>query len=209
MLERPLLKATTEWQPEMFRELEDHFDQINLMTYDFSGPWDGWVSWHNSPLYNGNRTFPNNTRELPAVDNDVNWFLNAGIPGEKLGIGIVFTGYVWKGFVYAPLQEWITAPEVTSNVPHYQIMQEYYREETERWDDEAKAPYLSISGLDPLDYIFISYENERSIQKKFNYIRNKGLGGTIIWELGNGFDRNRPPGQRDPLLQAVKQELWN
>jgi chitinase len=33
------------------------------------------------------------------------------------------------------------------------------------------------------------------------------LGGVMIWELGSGYRASQPSGQRDPLLQAVKQSL--
>jgi chitinase len=205
----PILTAATKWQPGMYAHLSDKFDQINIMTYDYSGAWPDWITWHNSPLYSGGQTFPGINRELPSADGDVNRFLNAGIPREKLGIGMAFTGYLWEGFVLTPLDEWITPPEVTANIPWYEIMQNHYREGAYQWDDIAKVPYLSITGATPLDYTFISYENERSIQEKFNYIREKKLGGTIIWEIGEGFDQTRPQFQRNPLLQAVKQELKN
>lgn len=205
----PLLTAATHWQADMFAGLTDYFDQINLMTYDYSGAWDGWVSWHNSPIYSNGFTFPGETRELPSIHNDVNEFINAGVPPEKLGIGIVFTAYVWKGFVNAPLQDWVTPPEVTENVPYYQIMQEYYSAEFERWDDDAKAAYLSIIDTDSLNNLFVSYDSERSIEEKFNYIREKRLGGSIIWEIGSGYNTDLPPVERNPLLRTVRRKLWN
>lgn len=202
----PILTAATHWQEEMFALLVDKFDQINIMTYDYSGAWDGWVSWHNSPLYNGGYTFPGELRQLPSADGDVKKFLNAGIPPEKLGIGTVFEGYIWEGEVFAPLQDWISQPDVTSNVPYYRIMRNYYSEDAVHWDHEAGAAYLSIIGLDITNNMFISYDNERSVREKFRYVRANNLGGLIIWELGSGYDPNLPNGQKNPLLDAVKNE---
>jgi hypothetical protein len=40
-----------------------------------------------------------------------------------------------------------------------------------------------------------------------SYARNQGLGGVMIWEIGQGYRATQPSGQRDPLLQAVKQAV--
>jgi hypothetical protein len=37
------------------------------------------------------------------------------------------------------------------------------------------------------------------------YVRSKGLGGFIVWDLGAGWRAAEPAGKRDLLLQAVKQ----
>src|SRR6267378_3422021 len=42
----------------MYAALQSQFDQINVMTYDMSGPYGGWVTWFNSPLYDGGYRFP-------------------------------------------------------------------------------------------------------------------------------------------------------
>jgi GH18 family chitinase len=36
------------------------------------------------------------------------------------------------------------------------------------------------------------------------FVRVKGIGGMIIWELSGGYRSDQPGGQRDRLLQAVK-----
>ena len=46
-----LLTAAAAMQPALFAATQDQFDQINLMTYDLSGPWGGWVTWFNAPVY--------------------------------------------------------------------------------------------------------------------------------------------------------------
>lgn len=204
LFDRPLLTTATAWQSEMHADLADYFDQINLMTYDFSGAYEGWVTWHNSNLYNGGHVFESTGRELPSIERDVDEFLDAGVPGEKLGIGIDFYGYVWTG-VSQPRESWDdnNPPEVEDNVPYHEIYADYYDESYEQWDDDASAPYLSIDDEDPPQ--FVSYDNERAIGDKLDYVEEEGLGGSIIWELGGGFLEGEPEGERDPLLQAVKE----
>ncbi len=212
----PLLVAATAWQPDMFSELQHYFDQINLMTYDFSGAWDGWVSWHNSPVYSGGKTFPGTHTPLPSVDRMVTEFKSAGVDPAKIGIGIDFYGYVWQGGsgtdtggVTRPNQRWNTPPSVTDNVPYHQIMDEYYQPEYFRWDDEAQAAYLSIDRPGASEDLFISFEEERAIEKKFRYAYENNLGGVFIWELSGGYQAKKPAGQRDLLLRFVKETFTN
>ncbi|MBO6622517.1 MAG: hypothetical protein JJ892_07260 [Balneola sp.] len=216
VLSKPLISVVTVWHAELFAQIQDKLDQINLMTYDLSGAWPGWVSWHNAAVSSASLAFPSNGKPLPSIDEKVKAFIQAGIPASKLGIGIDFYGYVWKGGsgtttggVTKPFQAWITPPTVTDNVPYYEIMQNYYQSEYYRWDNEAKAAYLSIDKPGSADDIFVSYDDEKSIQAKFDYARQNGLGGTIIWELAGGYEKDKPSGSRDKLLKAVKQAMLN
>lgn len=205
---RPLLTAATIWKPEIFAELHEKFDQINLMTYDYSGAWGGWVSWHNAPVYDGGNVFESTGRALPSAENSVTIFTDAGVPMEKLGIGIDFYGYIWRGFVTAPLQNWVTPPIVSPNIPYYKIMEDHFDEKFYRWDEKAHAAYLSIEGSLPLENKFVSYDDEKSIRSKIEFIRQRGIGGAIIWELSGAHFKNAQQGKKDPLLQAVKSEVW-
>jgi chitinase len=87
-------------------------------------------------------------------------------------------------------------------------VEEYYDEKFYRWDEEAQAAYLSLDGDTLTQNKFISYDDEKSIQSKIRYVREKGIGGTIIWELSGAHFSNEPEGSKDPLLQVVKQEVW-
>lgn len=183
--------------------VQEHFDQINIMTYDMSGAWDGWVVWHNAPVYDGGFRFPGTNRVVPSADGDVDDFLASGIAREKIGIGADFYGYVWSG-VTTPRQTWNSTPSVTDNVPYYQLMNTYGAEPV-LWDSIAHAAYISVftgSGK------FVSLDDERTMAAKAEYVRSKGIGGMIIWELGGGYRASRPAGERDALLQAVKRAFF-
>jgi chitinase len=212
---KPLLTAAVGWEPEIIAQVHQHFDQINIMTYDFSGAWPGWVTWHNSPVYDGGFLFPSTNNAPPSANDRIDRFLAAGVPAGKLGIGIDFYGYVWSGGsgtstdgVTKPRQTWTTAPSVQGNVPYYTIMEEYYQPQYYMWDDGPKGAYLSIDNSGAANDKFISYDDESSVQAKFNYARSKGIGGLIIWELGGGYRPNQPEGERDILLQSVKTALY-
>ncbi|HEX4047739.1 MAG TPA: glycoside hydrolase family 18 protein [Elusimicrobiota bacterium] len=207
---RPMLTGAALWQPELFASLADEFDRIDLMTYDLSGPYPGWVVWHSGALYDGGRRFPNGRARLPSVDGVVESFLAAGVPRAKLGVGLSFNGYVWSGGeVSRPGQAWSTPPSM-KNVPYYSLADAYHITEYDpsspgyHWDDQAQAAYLSVEGASPADAQFVSYENAETIAKMAAYVRGKGLGGMIIWDLGAGYRADQPDGRKDVLLQAVK-----
>lgn len=213
---RPLLTAATgASMRDVLAQVHQHFDQINLMTYDYSGPWPGWVTWHNAPIYDGGYRFPSTNGPVPSANRDIDLTIAAGVPANKLGIGIDFYGYVWSGGsgtpaggVTEPRQSWTTTPSVQGNVPYYTIMQNYYQQQYYRWDSAPQAAYLSIDNSGSTGDKFISYDNQTTVQKKVEYVRSKNIGGVIIWELGGGYRANLPGGQRDSLLQAVKTAVF-
>lgn len=211
---RPLLTAAVTWQASVIGSAQQHFDQINIMSYDMAGAWSGWVSWHNSPIYDGGVRFPSTGGAVPSTNSLVDQFVAAGVPKSKLGIGIDFYGYIWSGGsgtstggVTRPGQSWSVAPAVQDNVPYSTIMQNHFQSQYARWDTGAQAAYLSIDQTGSTGDKFISYDNEETCRKKIQYARAKGLGGVIIWELGGGYRASMPEGQRDLLLQSVKQAL--
>ena len=187
------------------------FDQINLMTYDMSGAWQGWVTWHNSPILNGGEVFPAvPSRQLPSADQRIQEFLAHGCPAQKLSIGFDTRSYIWTGGdgtdtggVTRPRQEWTTKPTVTKNVM-YTALDSAYDLTQAIWDPIAQAVYLSIDLPGSADDQFVSFDNEQTAQAKVDYVRTRGLGGIAIWELYGGYFKDRPVGQRDPLLDAIK-----
>jgi len=183
--------------------VQQHFDQINIMTYDMSGAWQGWVVWHNAPVYDGGLKFPGTNKLVPSADGDVKSFIGAGISKARIGIGADFYGYVWSG-VTQPRQTWTSAPSVTDNVAYYQLMNTYGSSPV-LWDSVAHAAYISVTtGTGK----FVSLDNARTMEAKAAYVRNTGIGGMIIWELGGGYRAGLPAGQRDELLQAVKKAFF-
>ncbi|MEO6906324.1 MAG: glycoside hydrolase family 18 protein [Abditibacteriaceae bacterium] len=200
-----LLTAAVGDEPDIFIPLKAYFDHINLMTYTMSGAWPGWVTWHNSPLYNGGRTFPNSPRQLPSVQLWVNKWLAAGFSPRQLGIGIAFFGDIWKGTL-APMQD--IAGVTVSKDNRYQEIIKYYEANPScyHWDDVAQVPYLSVKGNGTANDLFISYDNDQSIAAKINYVKGNNLGCVIIWQLGDGYRTDTTTGQ-DALLQAVKKAV--
>jgi chitinase len=193
----------------MFASLQNQFDQINIMTYDLSGPYAGWVTWFNSPIYDGGYRFPSTGGLVPSVDGAVGNFITNGVSPVRLGIGIAFYGDIWQGGagtstggVTQPRQSWTTAPSLSQSA-YNTIISGYYQSNLYHWDTNAQAAYLSISNANPANDMFITYDDQRTCQSKVSYARNHGLGGVMIWELAQDHQN----GQADPLLEAIKQAL--
>lgn len=190
----------------MCAALQDQLDQINIMTYDLSGPYDGWMTWFNSPLYDGGSRFASTGAVAPSINGAVQGFLAHGVSPGKIGIGVPFYGDVWTGSVWAPRQQWSVAPFVES-LPYSTIMAEYYRTNRYHWDAGAGAAYLSIRTPRGGGGRFISFDDERACQEKVRYARDHSLGGLMIWQLAHDYFPTHPPGRRDPLLRAIKDAL--
>jgi autotransporter-associated beta strand protein len=88
------------------------------------------------------------------------------------------------------------------------IMSTYYATNLYHWDTAAQACYLGIDNTGSTNDHFISYDDEHTCQAKVIYARSRGIGGVMIWELGEGYRSSQPAGERDPLLQAVKRALF-
>lgn len=213
MLGRPRLTAAVQWEPSIFAAIQDVMDEINLMTYDMSGRWSA-QSWHNAPLRRGRTTDV-------SAETEVERFVAAGVDPARLGIGIDFYGYTWQGGrradatgegMTAPEQRWLggSPPTVTDNVSFRDLAARYgltgdgSTHPLYRWDPVAGAAYLSVDRPGSADDVFVSYEDARAIRDKLAFVRERGLGGVIVWELGGGFRDTAPPGERSVLLDAVR-----
>lgn len=157
----------------------DYFDHINYMTYDLSGAWPGWYSWHNAAIFDPNgatgTNIPGSNTEYPNVASILDEMVAAGIPEEKCGFGISVDGYAWTG-VTAPEQDAAGATrtwapqDISVLVSNYNITEWL-------WDDNAKASYAS-----PDADTFISVDNARGIAAKYDYARQRGITSIIYWK---------------------------
>jgi chitinase len=194
----------------MLASVQGRFDQINIMTFDLSGPYPGWVTWYNSPIYDGGYTFPNTSELVPSINGAVSNFVNNGVVPAKLGIGLPFYGYVWTGGpgVNQPRQSWPTNSVPTAAAYTWAtIVNTYYQSNLYHWDGAAQAAYLSLTNAPASDDMFISYDDTHACQAKVSFARNLRLGGIMIWELSQDYLPSQPSGRRAPLMSALKEAL--
>ncbi len=113
-------------------------DRINLMTYCMAGAWEGWESWHSSPLHwNKNSSTPT------GIDSSVSHYLSAGVPAAKLGVGSGFFGLCYTSPVTGPVQALGGSQVAASDgtMSYRNIMSSYYASSAYHYDSSADVPY--------------------------------------------------------------------
>lgn len=128
------------------------------------------------------------------ADTAVQGHLNAGVPANKLVLGIPFYGRGWDGANNAGNGQYQSASGASSvgtweagSFDYYDLEANYINKNgyTRYWNDTAKVPYLYNAS----NRRFISYDDPQSIGYKTDYIKNRGLAGAMFWELSG--DRNK------------------
>lgn len=207
----PVFPVNTNWGLDapvaaFVRDVHPFVDQINAMTYGIgmAGPWGGWVTWHTGALLGEGGDHPTSVASTLAA------YHAAGVPKEKLGMGVGFFGINYGPPNTAPLQ---------SPGPIYQAHDVEWRYSqlvaggylstpscTSHWDAVARMPYRACpNGFDPgqawSNAGFLSYEDARSIAEKGAWLSANGYGGTILWMLNYDALPASGPG---PLLSAAR-----
>ncbi|MBN2530541.1 MAG: glycoside hydrolase family 18 protein [Deltaproteobacteria bacterium] len=178
-------------------QIAPKLDQINLMSYGMAGGWSGWESWHSSALYGDGPSYPT------SVSQSAESLIAANIPSKKVGVGIGFYGLCYSEPVTGPRQALNGASVLKrdNKMSYTNIMTDYYSESSYVFDTEAKVPYLSLTpAKDSCSYV--TYENEATIEAKASYVKQKNLGGVIIWTINQGYLPNAS-GAKDPLMDTL------
>ncbi|MFD2703282.1 glycosyl hydrolase family 18 protein [Paenibacillus shunpengii] len=170
-------------------------DWINIMTYDFNGAWQK-ISAHNAPLYNDPAAAAAGVPDTSTfnVSAGAQGHLDAGVPASKLVLGVPFYGRGWDGCTQTSNGQYQTCSGGSSvgtwepgSFDFYDLEANYINKNgyTRYWNDTAKVPYLYNAS----NKRFISYDDVESLGHKTAYIKSKGLGGAMFWELSG--DRNK------------------
>ncbi len=148
-------------------------DFVNIMTYDLVG-----APGHQSPLNKPSATWD--------CQRSVNEYLSAGVPANKLVLGIPFYGrahFNSGGSInYRDIVD-LSAGE------GYVI---------DNWDEEGSVPYVTKNGV-----FYCGYDNPRSIAAKGTWLLGLGMKGMMFWD----YDGDDNQGTlRNALWNAVMQE---
>lgn len=172
-------------------EAAKHLDYVNIMTYDFKGGWDT-TSGHHTNLMS--------TNELEmSADRSVKKHVEAGVPINKLVMGIAFYGRSWKGIKLENKGLYQQARTGGGGYSFSKIDSLLSVEKSgfeKLWDSAAVAPYL----YNETDSIFLSYEDEMSVKAKCDYVDKSDMLGVMFWELSEDTEDRK-------LLEAIDQNL--
>jgi len=166
-------------------------DLVNIMTYDFYGPWDP-VANHNCPLYPSP-----GADSARCVDAAFRLYTRTyGIPASKINIGVPFYGQTYTRCTG------LNARHAGADTTHFSKFGAFYYDIirhmdkcTRYWDDRARVPYLINSEWN----LLISYDDEESIREKARYVLDHDIHGLIIWEITGDY----LPDGSTPLLNTI------
>lgn len=168
-----------------------YLDFINVMYYDF---YQGWMhqTGHHANLHPSDKEKYVVNSGVEAIDRPI----EAGVPVDKLVMGIPFYGREWKTVSPKGDRLYAMANEGGMIVPYWEIHNKLKTGKYKKlYDESAKASYLWNAS----DSIFISWETPKEIRLKAEYIKEKGLGGAMFWEYSLDKDQE--------LLNALYKSL--
>lgn len=187
-------KFTTDWCE--ITKVADIVDFINIMTYDMAQG----TQYYNAPLY-PSREFPTTYEgDDYSIDSVVTCYLEAGVTGDKLNLGIPFYGRAprraFESIMEMETNKTLTQPyfkngelpkgsEGEYSYKYFEIVHKFIDKNgfVKRWDDYAKVPYFLYN-----ENFAFSYEDECSIEYKTAYLVEKGLGGAMFWDYSCDYN---------------------
>ncbi|KAG5798604.1 hypothetical protein H9Q69_002344 [Fusarium xylarioides] len=170
---------TSYWYLRHFdiKNMSEHVDWINLMSYDLHGVWDG-----DNPIGKHILSHTN----LTEIDLALDLFWRTNVEPSKIVMGLGFYG---RSFTLASSSCWkpgcaFTGPGAarpcTNTAGSYKEVKDILRSTgaTSYLDKEAAARYLVYAGNS-----WISYDDPSTIQAKIDYANKIGLSGVMIWAI--------------------------
>lgn len=158
-------------------------DWINLMAYDYNGPWPGSKTNFNAPLYRADKDPSDPEFHIDAA---VKSLLKSGVQSWSLVCP--------STAVHLPV--FLPAPMVMASINplQAQVQERFHQSQvasttyTLTWQKitlvrKTDSPQAVAVWLYSPSQIFISYDSPTIIEKKCSYITNRGLAGAMIWDL--------------------------
>ncbi len=149
-----------------YRALGEAADHVLLMTYE-------WGYTYGPPMA---------VAPINQVRRVVEYALTE-IPADKTDLGIPNYGYDWP----LPYERGVTKAATIGNVQAVRIAVEQGAEI--RFDELAQSPYFNYTAEDGVEHE-VWFEDVRSMQAKFDLIREYGLRGCGYWQIMQWFRAN-------------------
>jgi chitinase len=173
-------------------KVQRYVDTVNLMAYDYYEPGSESITGNHSPLF----ADPADPKHVSSADS-VRAFEKAGVPAEKILLGVPFYGHEWGDVPDQNHGLFQTGKPIPNAYAPFNVIDTTMLGQgfTRYWDEAAKVPYLYNGDK----HIFVSYEDPESLKAKCHYIRSSRLGGVMFWEyFGDSGGK---------LLQTIHDEL--
>ncbi len=186
-------------------EYAQYLDYLSIATFDMSFPSN--YAGPNSALYADSRDPEEAGLALPTQS--IDWaykYFRGVLPAEKLNIGVAYHTRGWKnvtpgaypGGLYGSLLPidsgadgangiWNSPSFPTGTNPLYymkNLLADPLLDYDLFWDNVTKTSYA----WNGTENVFLTFEDENSMQEKVQYIIDNGIGGLMAWELSTDFD---------------------
>lgn len=204
-----------------FNKISTYVNAVNLMTYDFHGPWS-----HTEDPYTSIHAYvkqPNSVHKDAfainyAAEEVVNKVLSYGIAPSKLQIGIATYG---RGFSGVPAggnsalpgfeQSWVGSSQFagkytnqTGLVPYKaipKIMNELNYQKYHIMANDGQSDYVTGSYIYSAQaQQFVGYQSPETVKSVCELVKAKGLQGAILWSA----DTDLPVSDNDSLVGTFK-----
>ena len=163
-------------------KVQKYADFVNVMAYDFCEPDVDSIAGHHTPLYTNPRD-PKHSSSASIVQK----YINLGVAPEKIVLGVAFYGHVWHvnsskfNGLYEPGGE--TKMHIHGSFKNLEPNLINKNGFVRYWDSTSYAPYL----FNKKEKIFITYDDEESLQDKCKFINEHNLKGAMFWEYNADY----------------------
>ncbi|NFT05733.1 MULTISPECIES: glycosyl hydrolase family 18 protein [Clostridium] len=185
-----------------------YLDFLSVMSYDYHGGWNEYVE-NLAGIYPDQEDRETASQIMPTLCMDWAYrFYRGVLPSEKIIMGIPYYTRGWENVQGG--QDGLHGSSRTPASGKYNIWGDDLDNDGELepaganplwhvlnlmeqdpnlkvyWDDVEKVPHVWQSK----ESVFLSFENEKSIDERVKYIKNKNLGGALIWVMNGDYGLN-------------------
>jgi chitinase len=169
-----------------------YLDTVNLMAYDYYEASSDDITGNHAPLF----TDPADPKKVSA-NTSVLAFEKAGVPAEKIVLGMPFYGRTWGDVMDQNHGLFQPGKDIPNTYGSYSAIASTMLDKgyTRYWDAKSSVPFL----YNAEKHIFVSYEDPESAAAKCAYVKAHHLGGVMFWDY-----ESDPSGT---LLHAIRKAL--
>ena len=146
-----------------------YLDFINLMAYDFYGPWTKTSGYH-AQLKTPDH--PRSREKLPSGSSSVTYLIEKDVPANKILLGIPVYGRSFLGTTY--IEQLHTGHAGEEGTFEYRDLP---RPGAQEYVEEKLAAAYCVGG----DGGFVSYDTPKTVQIKATFAKTLGLAGLFYW----------------------------